>query len=105
MNRICLKKIRREISLLCLLALCLCNPAVSSAEEPPAWKLGPLIFRVCSEEAGDYLVVSGYREDEDSTGDIYIKSSYKDIYDRTRKVRGVEEEVFREDASLPAYGM
>lgn len=95
MNRICLKKIRREISLLCLLALCLCNPAVSSAEEPPAWKLGPLIFRVCSEEAGDYLVVSGYREDEDSTGDIYIKSSYKDIYDRTRKVRGVEEEVFR----------
>lgn len=77
------------------MSLCLCNPVVSSAEEPPAWQLGPLIFRVCNEEAGDYLVVSGYREDEDSTGDIYIKSSYKDIYDRTRKVRGVEEEVFR----------
>lgn len=95
MNRGRLKKIRRRISLLCLLALCLCNPAVSSAEEPPFWVLGPLIFRVYNEEAGDYLVVSGYKEEEDSTGDIFIKSSYKDIYDRTRKVGGVEEEVFR----------
>lgn len=88
------KKVRRGLSIVCLVLLCLCNPAFSYAETELV-TYGALTFRVYRESnsAAGYLIVNGYDVDKDSTGDVQIKRSYTDAGE-TKRVGGIDAEVF-----------
>lgn len=91
------KAVRRGISIVCLFLLCLCNPIFCIAEIEKLTD-GILTFRVYKETGSDtsFLVVNGYDADKDSTGAVLIKPSYTDLINETRRVGGVDAEVFKD---------
>ena len=71
------KNMKQTISLLCMIALCLCTSTISNAETDKWVSTNGIITTKASSTNSNLWGVCGYDESQNTVGDITIESSYK----------------------------